>query len=231
MAVSGSAETIKEVLPTGDDMACPSPTAKRDRVQTDQKAREKVKRAAKKCSILKNLPQKHVLAGDFYFARLCFKITSMIDRDFFGLSPRLLLLAGLLLSACQSPSGPRMAVGGLSAPIGIEAIDGVPPALQTSLRDGLARGASQHGVKLTDHPEEAKLHLHGYMRADRSNNEFEGILVFDVFDADQNRLQRLTSSIKRNKSSGLSVESLMTPAEIAQLGETAMADLAAYLAH
>ena len=68
------------------------------------------------------------------------------------------------------------------------------------------------------------------MRVERSNNEFEGILVFDVFDAEQNRLQRLTSSIKRSKSSGLSVESLMTPAEITQLGETAMADLAAYLA-
>ena len=154
----------------------------------------------------------------------------MISRDFFGLPPRLLLLAGLLLSGCQTPSHNRTAAVGLAAPIGIEAIDGVPPALQTGLRDGLAKGASQHGVKLTDHPDQAKLHLHGYMRVERSNNEFEGILVFDVFDAEQNRLQRLTSSIKRSKSSGLSVESLMTPAEITQLGETAMADLAAYLA-
>ena len=67
------------------------------------------------------------------------------------------------------------------------------------------------------------------MHADRSKGEFEGFLVFDIFDAEENRLQRLTSSIKRNPSSGLSTESLMTAAEITQLGETAMTDVAVYI--
>ena len=68
------------------------------------------------------------------------------------------------------------------------------------------------------------------MHVERKNNEFEGFLVFDIFDADENRLQRLTSSIKRHQSSGLSAESLMTSTEITQLGETAMQDVATYLA-
>ena len=136
----------------------------------------------------------------------------------------------LLLSACQSTSSNRpFSARAPSSPIVIEAIDGVPPALQTGLRDGLAHGASQNGLTLTDHTDQAKLHLHGYMHVERSNNEFEGFLVFDIFDATENRLQRLTSNIKRNKSSGLSAESLMTTAEITQLGETAMQDVAAYL--
>lgn len=155
----------------------------------------------------------------------------MICPRIFKSSPCLLLLVGLLLSGCQSTNPNRSSATKSSAPIGIEAIDGVPPALQTGLRDGLAKGASQHGLKLTDHTDQAKLLLHGYMRVERNNQEFQGFLVFDIFDADQNRLHRLTSSITRSKSSGLSVESLMTPAEITALGENAMADIAAYLSH
>ena len=141
----------------------------------------------------------------------------------------MVMTLAVLLAACQSTPSHRPLSAGPSAPIAIEAIDGVPPALQTALRDGLARGASQNGLSLTDHTERAKLRLHGYMHADRSKGEFEAFLVFDIFDAEENRLQRLTSSIKRNPSSGLSTESLMTAAEITQLGETAMSDVAAYI--
>ena len=140
------------------------------------------------------------------------------------------MLIALMLSACQSTQSHRASSASVSSPIAIEAIDGVPLPLQTGLRDGLAHGASQNGLTLTDHTDQAKLRLHGYMRVERNNNEFEGFLVFDIFDADENRLQRLTSSIKRAQSSGLRAESLMTSAEITQLGETAMHDVATYLA-
>ena len=152
-----------------------------------------------------------------------------ISRFHFTVFP-LVMLAAVLLSACQNTSSGRPSSVGASSPIVIEAIDGVPPALQTGLRDGLAQGASKNGLTLTDHTDRAKLHLHGYMHVERKNNEFEGFLVFDIFDADENRLQRLTSSIKRHQSSGLSAESMMTSTEITQLGETAMQDVATYLA-
>ena len=139
------------------------------------------------------------------------------------------LLAGFLLAGCQNlPHG--SSAGGRQGPIVIETIDGVPPALRTGLRDGLAKGANQNGITLTDHSEGAAFHLHGYLHAERTSQGFEGFLIFDVFDADQNRLHRLTNSLKRTPSSGLSVESLMTPTEISQLGETAMASLSHYLA-
>ena len=149
---------------------------------------------------------------------------------FFKIPRRWLLLAALLLSACQNTAQHHNMTAS-NTPIGIQAIEGVPPALQTGLRDGLAKGANQNGLKLTDHTDQAKLLLHGYMRVERSNNEFQGFLVFDIFDAEQNRLHRSTSSIKRSKTSGLGPESLMTAAEITQLGETAMTDLATYLSH
>ena len=141
-----------------------------------------------------------------------------------------LTLSLSLLAGCQSgPQIPSLSSRVSSGPISIEAIDGVPAALQAGLRDGLATGAAQNGLSLTDHADRAKFHLHGYLHVERSARQMEASLVFDVFDAEENRLQRLKTDIKRSPSASLTIEAPLTPAEISQLGAASMRDLAAYL--
>ena len=132
----------------------------------------------------------------------------------------------LLLAACQSAgNGPSRLPTGAGAVVVIEGIDGVPKPLQTAVQEGLEKGAQRYGVKLTNAPDQAGLHLRGYLTAgSRLSQGQAATLVWDVFDAQENRIQRITSTLPAPPG-----EAGLTSREASQLAETSMSDLAGFL--
>ena len=136
------------------------------------------------------------------------------------------LLPAVLLGACQSSGNssarPHLGAGSI---VVIEGIDGVSKPLQQAVQEGLEKGAQRYGVKLTNAPDQAGLHLRGYLTAGPHLPQGQAAtLVWDVFDAQENRIQRITSTLPAP-----SGQSGLTSREASQLAETSMSDLAGFL--
>ncbi len=137
----------------------------------------------------------------------------------------LTLIPVLLLSACQSAGNGSARSPGAGSVVVIEGIDGVPKPLQQALQEGLEKGAQRFGVRLTNAADQAGLHLRGYLTAGAHlSKDQPPTLVWDVFDAQENRIQRITSTL-----AAPSPPSGLTSREASQLAETSMNDLAAFL--
>jgi hypothetical protein len=137
-----------------------------------------------------------------------------------------MLIPALLLGACQGTGNgsarPHLGAGTI---VVIEGIDGVSKPLQQAVQEGLEKGAQRYGVKLTNAPDQAGLHLRGYLTAGPHLPQGQAAtLVWDVFDAQETRIQRITSTLPApSNQSGLSGR------EASQLAETSMNDLADFL--
>ncbi len=133
-----------------------------------------------------------------------------------------MLIPALLLGACQGTgNGSARSHPGAGTVVVIEGIDGVSKPLQQAVQEGLEKGAQRYGVKLTNAPDQAGLHLRGYLTSGPHLPQGQAAtLVWDVFDAQENRIQRITSTAS---ASGL------TSREASQLAETSMNDLAVFL--
>jgi hypothetical protein len=136
------------------------------------------------------------------------------------------ILPSVLLAACQGAgNGSGHTSVGAGSIVVIEGIDGVPKPMQQAVQDGLEKGAQRYGVKLTNTPDQAGLHLRGYLTNGAHLPQGQtATLVWDVFDAQENRIQRITSTLPAASSgNGL------TSREASQLAETSMNDLAGFL--
>ena len=163
---------------------------------------------------------------EFPLCRFCY-IKTIMSLHFRTITRVLCTLApALLLTACQSSghSSARPTIGAEIVVV-IEGIDGVPKPLQQALQDGLEKGAQRYGVRLTNTPDQAGLHLRGYLTTGTHLPQDQAAtLVWDMFDAQENRIQRFTSTVPAPASPrGL------TSREASQLAETSMKDLAGFL--
>lgn len=142
------------------------------------------------------------------------------------LPPLFLALTCLMgLAACQSTNGSDRPHVGANAVLVIDGIEGVPKTLQEPLRDGLEKGAQRHAVRLGNTADQAGLHLRGYLTAGSNlPPDQTATLVWDVFDAQENRIQRITSSLPSPAG-----HAALTSREAGQLAEISMADLARFL--
>ncbi|HVL72792.1 MAG TPA: hypothetical protein VM434_13040 [Beijerinckiaceae bacterium] len=91
-----------------------------------------------------------------------------------------------LLAGRTSPSG---------VPVAVESIEGAPPAVRTALADELASAANARQVELVGMSAEARYRVRGYLSTEpREDGGAALAFVWDVFDAEKRRAQRLTGS-------------------------------------
>jgi hypothetical protein len=115
-------------------------------------------------------------------------------------------------------------------PIAFESIEGPPPAVQTALAGELAAAASARQVELVGNGADARYRLRGYLTAESgADGETRLAFVWDVFDAQARRAQRVTGSApvkapsKKNPWDGLDKEAL------ARLAAKSMDEIATFL--
>jgi hypothetical protein len=108
------------------------------------------------------------------------------------------LAAALALAGCQSGGGgPLLAARGSAAgvPITFESIEGAPPALHSALTGELASAASARQVEVVGAEGQARYRLRGYLTTEQTADGGTALaFVWDVFDAERRRAQRITGS-------------------------------------
>ena len=147
------------------------------------------------------------------------------------------LALGLLpaLAGCQSRGGGDglFAASGSPAgkPIAVESIEGVPATVRTALSDELASAATSRRVELVGSSAQARYRVRGYLSTETTADGASQLaFVWDVFDAQQRRAQRVTGSSpikaasKKNPWDGLDKEAL------ARLAAKSMDEIATFLA-
>jgi hypothetical protein len=134
-------------------------------------------------------------------------------------------LAGALAS-CQT-------FGGTPAgkPIAFESIEGAPAEVRAALAGELASAATARQVELVGTGNPARYRVRGYLKAEPTADGGTALaFVWDVFDAQQRRAQRVTGSSpikaasKKNPWDGLDKEAL------ARLAARSMDEIATFLA-
>jgi hypothetical protein len=110
------------------------------------------------------------------------------------------LAAGLLiagLAACQGAGGPMASRSGGSpegVPIVLESIDGAPATVRTALVSELTTAAENRKVEIVGNGTEARYRVRGYLSTETTEGETSVAYVWDVFDAQKKRAQRLAGS-------------------------------------
>jgi hypothetical protein len=136
------------------------------------------------------------------------------------------------LASCQSGGGFGLSQGSPAGkPIAFESIEGPPPAVQTALAGELASAASARQVELVGKDSAARYRVRGYLTAQPTADGGTALaFVWDVFDAQARRAQRVTGSSpiktasKKNPWDGLDKEAL------ARLAARSMDEIASFLA-
>jgi hypothetical protein len=129
------------------------------------------------------------------------------------------------LGACQ---GSGLAGGSPEGvPIALESIDGAPAPVRTALMDELNTAASDRKVELVGASAAARYRVRGYLSTETDAGETKVAYVWDVFDSQKRRAQRLTgSSPVRVASSSLSSLDKET---LAKLAGASMDEIAGFL--
>jgi hypothetical protein len=129
------------------------------------------------------------------------------------------------LASCQTAGSPA------GKPIAFESIEGAPAAVQTALAGELASAATARQVELVGMSNPARYRIRGYLKAEPTADGGTALaFVWDVFDAQQRRAQRVTGSSpikaasKKNPWDGLDKEAL------ARLAARSMDEIATFLA-
>jgi hypothetical protein len=136
------------------------------------------------------------------------------------------------LASCQSAGGFGFGQGSPAGkPIALESIVGPPEAVQTALAGELATAASARQVELVGKDGAARYRVRGYLTAQPDAEGGAALaFVWDVFDADERRAQRVTGSSpiatgsRKNPWEGLDKEAL------ARLAARSMDEIASFLA-
>lgn len=131
---------------------------------------------------------------------------------------------GLSLTACQGTLGNASPEG---VPVALESIDGAPPPVRMALVDELATAASKRKVDLVGSSAQARYRVRGYLSTETDGAETKVAYVWDVFDSEKRRAQRLTGSspvrVPAGSISALDKETL------AKLAQSSMDEIAAFL--
>jgi hypothetical protein len=102
----------------------------------------------------------------------------------------------LALAACQDGRGllaSRASPAGV--PVAVESIEGAPPAVRTALADELASAANARQVDLVGLSADARYRVRGYLSTEpRDDGGAALAFVWDVFDTEKRRAQRVTGS-------------------------------------
>jgi hypothetical protein len=116
---------------------------------------------------------------------------------FIGILSIAALIAPLALGGCQEVGfeasvPPRMAPG---VPIAVELIEGPPAEVASALNAALAQAAAEHQVTVVDDTQAPRFRLKGYVTASVAQDGKTALAyVWDVFDASNRRLQRVTGT-------------------------------------
>jgi hypothetical protein len=100
------------------------------------------------------------------------------------------------LSACQN-SGDSYTLLKSSpegVPIVLESIDGAPATVKTAFVGELTSAATDRKVELVGTGDQARYRVRGYLSTEMTDGETSVSYVWDVFDAQKRRAQRLTGS-------------------------------------
>lgn len=128
----------------------------------------------------------------------------MIDRLRRQIGRRLpttaVILAALALGACQTGSGNKpvaaTSIAGGNKAIAFESIDGPPQPVFDKLVASLSSEASARQVKVVSRQSPAAYRVRGYLAAAVTNGKGEVDWAWDVFDADQERVLRVSGTEK-----------------------------------
>ncbi|MET0745407.1 MAG: hypothetical protein ABWY78_18695 [Microvirga sp.] len=107
----------------------------------------------------------------------------------------MLLIAGL--AACQGAGGASSSRSGGSpagVPIVLESIDGAPAPVRTALVNELTTAAADRKVEIVGSGTDARYRVRGYLSTETTEGETSVAYVWDVFDAQKKRAQRLAGS-------------------------------------
>jgi hypothetical protein len=129
----------------------------------------------------------------------------------------------IFLGACQGPfSGSPEGI-----PVALESIDGAPAPVQMALISELATAASDRKVDLVGSSAQARYRVRGYLSTATEDGETKVAYVWDVFDSQKRRAQRLAGSSPVRVSSG-SISSL-DKETLAKLAQASMDEIADFL--
>ena len=107
-----------------------------------------------------------------------------------GRSLSLAAVAACGLAACQTAGGSPA-----GKPIAFESIEGAPAAVRTALAGELASAASARQVEIVGNGNPARYRVRGYLTAEPTADGGTALaFVWDVFDAQARRAQRVTGS-------------------------------------
>ncbi|WGD31962.1 hypothetical protein AncyloWKF20_09125 [Ancylobacter sp. WKF20] len=128
----------------------------------------------------------------------------MIDRLRRQIGRRLpttaVLLAALALGACQTGNGNKpvaaASISGGTKTIAFESIDGPPQPVFDKLVASLSSEASAQKVPVVSRQSPAAYRVRGYLAAAVTNGKGEVDWAWDVFDADQERVLRVSGTEK-----------------------------------
>jgi hypothetical protein len=129
------------------------------------------------------------------------------------------------LGACQ---GSGLAGGSPEGvPIALESIDGAPAPVRTALMDELNTAASARKVALVGASADARYRVRGYLSTETNEGETKVAYVWDVFDSQNRRAQRLAGSSPVRAASGSA--SGLDKETLAKLAGASMDEIAEFL--
>jgi hypothetical protein len=107
-----------------------------------------------------------------------------------------LAAAALALGGCQNSGGASLSRGSpAGVPIAVESIEGAPPAVRTALASELVSAATARQVELVGAHAQARYRVRGYLTTEATADGGTALaFVWDVFDAEKRRAQRVTGS-------------------------------------
>jgi hypothetical protein len=130
------------------------------------------------------------------------------------------------LGACQ---GSLISGSPEGVPVALESIDGAPAPVQTALIGELATAASDRKVELVGSSAQARYRVRGYISTAQEDGETKVSYVWDVFDSQKRRAQRLAGSRPVTLASG-SISSI-DKETLAKLAQSSMDEIAEFLSN
>ncbi|MBF9234351.1 hypothetical protein [Microvirga alba] len=133
------------------------------------------------------------------------------------------------LGACQGSGGSFGSLNGSpeGVPIALESIDGAPAPMRTALMEELTTAASDRKVELVGSSAQARYRVRGYLSTETEDGETKVSYVWDVFDSQKRRAQRLAGS-SPVRAAAKSISALDKEA-LARLARTSMDEIAEFL--
>lgn len=136
----------------------------------------------------------------------------------------------LCLGACQGKEGSYASLDGTgSASILLESLDGIPAPVKAAFLEELTTAALDRKVEIAGPDAQARYRIRGYLSTQTINGQRKIAYVWDIFDSQQRRAQRLTGSDPLPGQSPQPLSSL-DRATLTQLASASMDDIAAFLA-